>query len=309
VENEFVDYLCSQLPPHPLVRIGPGDDAAVLAAGADEDAVVTTDLLTEGVDFLLDEVDARRIGRKALAVNLSDLASMAARPEAVVVALALPRAGGFRLAVELYEGMLPLAEQFGTAIAGGDTNSWDGALVIAVTAIGRLTDRGPLLRSGCQVGDRLLVTGSLGGSIAGHQFDFRPRVNEALQLHADYQLNAGIDISDGLALDVSRLVGASNCGAVLQLDTIPISDAARCLAKSSSDGQSPLDHALGDGEDFELVLAVEPNEARRLMADQPLDVRLTDIGSCVDQSGLWSACPDGRLIPLHPTGYEHQLDG
>ena len=121
MESDFIAWLRERLPPHPLLRLGPGDDAAILQLTRDTGCVVTVDLLSDGVDFRLSEIDARRAGRKALAVNLSDLAAMAAQPVAAVIALALPRVGGMQLAVELYEGLIPLAERYGVAIAGGDT--------------------------------------------------------------------------------------------------------------------------------------------------------------------------------------------
>ena len=148
MENLFIAWLRERLPAHPLLRLGPGDDAAVLRMAGIDECVITVDLLTEGVDFLLAEVDPRRVGRKALAVNLSDLAAMAARPLAGVLAVALPRQGGLELATRLYEGILPLAETYNLAIAGGDTNSWDGPLVITATLLGQVTARGPLCRKG-----------------------------------------------------------------------------------------------------------------------------------------------------------------
>src|SRR5688572_28820097 len=148
MEREFIDWLRSRLLPHNRLRLGPGDDAALVQLAQSADCVVTTDMLMDGIDFRLAEHDPRKIGRKALAVNLSDLAAMAARPVAAVVSLALPKTGGRKLTEELYEGLLPLAEEFECALAGGDTNSWNGPLVISVTALGETTPRGPLLRGG-----------------------------------------------------------------------------------------------------------------------------------------------------------------
>ncbi len=304
MELEFIDYLRHRLPPHPLVRLGLGDDAAILRLGASGECVVTVDMLTDGVDFELGRVDPRRIGRKSLAVNLSDLAAMASRPVAAVVALALPRQGAKDLAVALYEGLIPLAEQHEVAIAGGDTNTWDGPLVISITALGLTNPRGSLLRSGARPGDRILVTGALGGSILGHHFDFEPRVAESLLLQEHYTLHAGIDISDGLSLDLSRLATESRCGAVLQAAAIPIADAAQRLARQRADGVSPLAHALADGEDFELLLAAPPDEAQRMVAEQPLGIPLTDIGHFVPDAGLWLHDATGRH-PLAPCGWEH----
>ena len=303
MEADFIRWLREHLPPHPALRLGIGDDAAVIGLAARSDIVVTTDLVSDGVDFRLSEIDPRRAGRKALAVNLSDLAAMTARPLAAVVSIALPRSGcgplsALELAIALYEGLLPLAAEFNVALAGGDTNTHDGPLVVCVTALGELTDRGPLTRRGGRPGDKLLVTGSLGGSALGRHLDFTPRVREALLLHERYELNAGIDVSDGLALDLSRLAAESGCGAVVEIDRVPISDAARTFAH-------PLRHALGDGEDFELLLAVSPVAADEILRDQPLDCPIACVGELIAETGLWQRQADGGRTPLNPTGWQH----
>jgi thiamine-monophosphate kinase len=317
MESDFIAWLRGRLPPHPQLRLGPGDDAAILQLGSRAECVVTVDLLSDGVDFDLAAIDARRAGRKALAVSLSDLAAMAAKPVAAVIALALPRRGGRQLAIELYEGLIPLAERYATAIAGGDTNSWDGPLAFSVTAIGEVTARGPLLRSGAKPGDRIIVTGDFGGSISGKHLDFDPRVEEARLLNERYTLHAGIDCSDGLSLDLARLATESRCGALLDLSRIPISDAATKVARRSAAVvasrsnalQSALDHALADGEDFELILAVPPTDAERMISEQPLaPLRLTDIGQFIAEPGLWEATAGGERQPLPARGYEHEFD-
>jgi thiamine-monophosphate kinase len=305
MELEFVDYLRRRLPAHPRLRLGPGDDAAVLRLADGCECVLTVDMLTDGVDFELARIDPRRAGRKSLAVNLSDLAAMGSRPAAAVIALALPRQGAVELGIALYEGLLPLAEQYDLAIAGGDTNSWDGPLVVSITALGLPGPRGSLLRSGARPGDRIVVTGVFGGSILGHHLDFEPRVAEALLLGERYALHAGIDVSDGLSLDLARVATESGCGAVLRADAIPVADAARQLAHERADGIGPLEHALADGEDFELILAVPPDEARRMLAEQPLAVPLTDIGEFVAAPGLWVADAQGGRRPLEPRGWVH----
>jgi len=303
MEAEFLTWLRGRLPPHPRLRLGVGDDAAILQLAQDARCVVTSDMLNDGVDFLWDQCDGPLAGRKSLAVNLSDLAAMAARPLAAVVSLALPRRNALEVACQLYEGLLPLAAEFGVAIAGGDTNVWDGPLAISITAIGEVTERGPLLRSGARPGDAILVTGRFGGSLMGRHFRFTPRVREALLLNERYALHAGIDVSDGLSLDLSRLAQESGCGAVLELEAVPIHDAAYRIAAGG--GATPCEHALGDGEDFELILAVPAEEATRLLADQPLNVPLSRIGSFIAEPGLYRAQADGRRQPLPPRGYEH----
>jgi thiamine-monophosphate kinase len=309
MERDLVRWFCERIPAHPRLLIGPGDDAALVRMTAGTNLVATSDLLMDGVDFVLGRDQPARIGRKSLAVNLSDLAAMAAQPVAALVSLALPRQGGESLAKSLYEGILPLAAEFDCPIAGGDTNSWDGPLVISVTAFGEVPPDRRWRRSGAQPGDAILVTGSFGGSILGKHFDCVPRVNEALWLAEHVEIHAAIDVSDGLSLDLSRLCEASGCGAAIDLESIPISAAAREWARQRNDGQTALDHALGDGEDFELVLAVPVGAARTLLDVQPLDVPLTMIGNFIAEPGLLALGSEMHFDPLRPRGYEHRLDG
>jgi len=302
MESEFVRWLRTRLPSSERLGLGPGDDAALLRLGTPGEAVVSTDLLVDTVHFRVGTDHPRRIGRKALAVNLSDLAAMAAEPVAAVFSICVPKREGLALAQELYEGLIPLAEEFNVAIAGGDTNSWDGPLVIDCTVIGRPTEHGPLLRSGARPGDWLLVTGAFGGSILGKQFDFTPRIREALQLHRDYTLHASMDCSDGLALDASRLAEESGCGVAFDLATVPIDPAAEQLAQQ--DSRTPREHALGDGEDFELILAVPAEVAIRLIDEQPLVTPLTKVGEFIQERGLFSEESGSREL-LGAIGFLH----
>jgi thiamine-monophosphate kinase len=305
METEFLKWLRSRLPPHPAVSLPPGDDAAIIQLAGRSGCVVTSDTLNEGVDFHRDQLDWQFVGRKALAVNLSDLAAMAAVPVAALVSLSLPRSGGLEIAQRLYGGILPLADEFGLAIAGGDCGSWEGPLVITITAIGQTTDSAPLTRAGAVPGDAVLVTGSFGGSILERHWSFTPRVRESLLLNANYRIHAATDVSDGLSLDLSHITMESGCGALLDLSAIPIADAARQLAVRGGGDRTALDHALGDGEDFELILGVPVDEADRLLADQPLEIPITRIGTYVDEPGLWTMDENGHRQRLQPTGYEH----
>ncbi len=286
-EFAFIDWLRRRTLSAGRVLIGPGDDTAAVSWPAATPCLVTTDMLLEGSCFRLDEAGPRRVGRKAMAVNLSDIAAMAGIPVAAVVSVGLPRQGGRALAEELYLGLREMADAFDTAIVGGDTNSWDGPLVISVTVLGEpgasATGVRPVRRSGAKVGDWLLATGAFGGSILGKHLDFAPRVREALSLHQAADLHAMIDISDGLAADVAKLCVESRCGAVLRAETIPLDPAAYRM----TDDKTPLEHALGDGEDFELVFAVSPEDGRRLLATQPVPgITLAHLGECV-ADGLW----------------------
>jgi thiamine-monophosphate kinase len=309
-EFAFIDWLRQRTPAAERVLLGLGDDTAILRWPSGSNCLVTTDMLLEGSCFRLADTHpnspgagtARQIGRKAMAVNLSDIAAMAGVPVAAVVSVGLPRKGGRALAEEVYLGLREMADAFNTAIIGGDTNSWDGPLVINVTLLGETTPRGAVCRKGARPGDQLLVTGSLGGSLLGRHLDFTPRIREALALHVAVDLHAMIDISDGLAADVAHLCAESGCGAVLHAEAIPITDAARAMA----DDRTPLEHALGDGEDFELVFAVASADAEMLLRSPPIP-GLTVIGECIAETGLWLQ-ENGRRRPLPALGYVHTLE-
>lgn len=303
-EFAFIDWLRSRTPSNPRVLVGPGDDTAVLTPGT-RPQLMTVDMLMDGTDFHLSEVGPRAAGRKAMAVNLSDIAAMAGVPIAALVSVALPRSQGRDLGEQLYLGLRDVADAFGVAIVGGDTNSWDHPLVVSVTVLGEATERGPVLRSGAKPGDWLFVSGPLGGSIRGRHLTFTPRVSEALQLHQAVDLHAMIDISDGLAADLNHILEESRCGAVLQAGAIPISTDAVELSRTS--GKSPLQHALGDGEDFELIFAVSPTDGERLLREQPVTgLTVSKIGECV-KAGLWLD-DDGVRAKLEPTGWVHEFN-
>jgi thiamine-monophosphate kinase len=306
MEPLIVQWLRDRYPVSNRLRLGIGDDAAILDLTDAPRAVVTTDMLMDGIDFELDRCGPAAVGRKSLAVNLSDLAAMAAQPVSALVSLALPRTADLEFVKSLYCAMDELADNFGITIAGGDTNCWDQPLVVSVTAIGHVTAQGALLRSGAAPGDEILVSGAFGGSILGHHFSFQPRVAEAMRLHREFDLHAGMDVSDGLSLDLARLADASGCGAEIDLSQVPISPAAHALA--DQDGVPALQHALSDGEDFELILAVPQESARQLLRQQPLDVKLTRIGTFIGSSGLWQRRGTGDRTPLVPRGYLHGSD-
>src|SRR4051794_30722147 len=276
-EFDTIRWIRERAARSPAVTVGIGDDCAVLRA-SDKPLLVTTDMLLDGSHFHLAEVGPHRVGRKALAVNLSDIAAMGGRPVAAVVSVGLPRRGARQLAEALFLGMQPLADAFATPLVGGDTNTWNGPLVLSLTVLGEPGPRGPILRSGARPGDWLLVTGPLGGSLSGKHLDFTPRVREALALQEHAPLHAMIDVSDGLAADVGHLCAESGCGAVLVAESIPVSAAARVMA----DGRSALEHALGDGEDFELAFAVSPEDGERLVRTQPVaGITLARVGEFV----------------------------
>jgi len=300
-ESAYINWLRRRIPAHPRVLIGPGDDTAAVIVDGTRPLLITTDMLMEGSCFLLKEAGPRAVGRKALAVNLSDIAAMAGTPTAAVVSLGLPRTGGRELAEQLFEGIHELADEFRVPIVGGDTNTWSGQLVISITVIGESIGHRPVPRSGARAGDWIFVTGHLGGSILGKHLSFTPRLREATALHQQVTLRAMIDISDGLAKELHHLGQESGCGARLRSAAIPIADAARQLALTS--GKPPLRHALGDGEDFELLFCVSPEDGERLLQNPVVPVfhigEMTDAGFEIEI--------DGNHEPLEAWGYEHAM--
>jgi thiamine-monophosphate kinase len=284
------------------VRVGPGDDCAVLAPPR-RPLLVTTDVLTDGVDFRLAEVGGRAVGRKAMAANVSDVAAMAGVPTAAVVGVVLPTGGDSRrLAEELYQGLREVADACRFPIVGGDTNTWAGGLVVSVTLLGEATGTGAVTRGGAKPGDWVFVTGPCGGSILGRHLSPSPRVKEALALHAAVELHAMIDVSDGLTADLGHILEESRCGAVVFADAVPVHPDAIELSRRT--GKRPLEHALGDGEDFELVFTVSAADGEKLLRERPVP-GLAKIGECVE-SGLWLE-EGGVRQPLAPSGWVHPV--
>lgn len=284
--------------------LGIGDDCAMLRVAEGFELLATTDMLMEGRHFRLGEATAEQVGYKALAVNLSDVAAMAGLPIAALVAVALPRPGAVDLARGLHEGMAPLAERAGVQLIGGDTNAWDGPLVVSVTVLGEVEAGGEVRRSGARVGDAIFVTGPLGGSLLGRHLRPVPRIAEARALRRSGGLHAMIDVSDGLASDLGHLLQESGgLGATLEADAIPIHDDARRMAER--DGRDPLAHALNDGEDFELCLTVDEDVAARWRSHPPDGLQLQRIGTITAEAGLRLRDAQGRLSAIRPRGFDH----
>jgi thiamine-monophosphate kinase len=285
--------------------IGPGDDMAMVGLGGESQCLLTIDALLEGTHFDLSKATPRQIGYKALAVSLSDAAAMAAKPVCALAWVGLPETHDMAFAKELCAGMADIAEQFSCPVVGGDITSWKQPLVTVGTAlVARPAGIIPIRRSGAKPGDLLFVTGELGGSVLGRHLSFVPRVTEARQLAALVTIHAMIDLSDGLSTDVNHIARESGVAAEIMADAIPVSDDAKRMAKDS--GKTPLEHALNDGEDFELLLAVEPVDAQDLLKQNPLaSVKLTCIGRIAEGSGVTMIQPDGKRSNVKPGGYEH----
>ncbi|MEI8039165.1 MAG: thiamine-phosphate kinase [Verrucomicrobiota bacterium] len=275
-EDALIARLVGLVPRDPRPAAGPGDDCAVIDPGPSHSTLqlLKTDALVERVHFLPD-APARAVGWKAAARVVSDFAAMGGRPERFLVTVALPPETRLAWVEELYRGIGDCLQTFGAVLAGGETSRVPpgSASVISLAATGCVRRDHLVLRSTAAPGHTLLVTGSLGGSLQGKHLTFTPRIKESGWLVSNWKPSAMMDVSDGLAADLPRLAGASGCG--WELDEAAVPRSAGCT----------LAQAVGDGEDFELLLAIEPGRAAGLLAAWSRafpDLPLTAIGRLVD---------------------------
>lgn len=294
-EFDFIDWLKKQSASDPRIIVPLGDDLAAMKWEADDLLLVGVDQVLDGVHFDSNMHSPREIGRKVMNRNLSDCGAMACWPAAAVVTMALPRGGGDTYAQELYLGFRDAADPFDCPVLGGDTASWAGKLVVTVTILGRSAGIKPVERKGARPGDSVYVTGPLGGSLKGRHMTFSPRVKLARQIAETGRVTAMTDISDGLSRDAGNLARASGVQLVIDAAKLPIHDDAVELATGS--GKRPLDLALHDGEDFELLYTASGEGA------MPGSTR---IGRVVEGKGVVIE-NDGEPRPLTPQGWEHHL--
>lgn len=270
---------------------GIGDDCAVLKFGKDKYQLFTCDMLIEGVDFAHNE-KPYLIGRKSLAVSISDIASCAGLPRHCLVSLGMPKNTSVKFIDEFLKGMTDLAGKYEINIAGGDL-SRSRQLVIDVSMLGIVEKKNLILRDGAKLGDIIFVTGELGGSILGKHLKFIPRVKEARYLVNNFKLNSMIDISDGLIQDLGHILKMSNVGAIIYEELIPLSKQAR-----------KLDEALYMGEDFELLFTAPHKEGRRLLQKKPAAFK--PIGEIVGEKyGLRLIDRHGREKKVKINGFRH----
>jgi thiamine-monophosphate kinase len=306
-EFELIARLKPLLPGNANVMVGAGDDCAVLDCGApDRHQLFKTDAVVEGVHFL-PETPPEKIGRKALARCLSDIAAMAGTPTAAVITLGLPSGFDLLRIEAIYAGMSELASSNGVALVGGETTTSPGAFFINVALIGSVAKGRAVLRSGARVGDALFVSGELGGSIEGRHLDFEPRLAEARWLVENFSIHSMIDLSDGLAGDLPHMLVASRVpGAELHKRALPVSRVAKLRAKEGDTAKPAVAAALTDGEDFELLFTVAPADAVRLLdawKERFPEVRLSCIGKLTDQPGVFLRDETG-LKPVSG-GFKH----
>jgi thiamine-monophosphate kinase len=306
-EFDLIHMLCRDLPTHPGVVAGPGDDCAVLDLGLpDQRLLFKTDAVVEGIHFTSDAAP-RRIGHKALARPLSDIAAMGGRAHSALVTLALPNGFDPERIRGVYSGLAELARRHGVAVVGGETTTNPERLLISVALLGTVARGLEVLRSGARPGDTIFVTGDLGGSSAGRHLDFEPRLDEARWLVDNFRPHAMIDLSDGMAGDLRHVLDASGCGAELLAAAIPISRAARLQARVAAGGKPPLVAALSDGEDFELLFTIAAARAVPLLDSWKRAfpaLRLSCVGKITKQPGVRLRDKTG-LKPLNLDGYVH----
>ncbi len=307
-ERQFISDLQLQFPNRQPVLIGIGDDGAVLDVSSEKQQVVVTDLLLDGVHFDLQLTSPFLAGRKAVAVNLSDLAAMGCRPTAAFVSIAVPRHvidSSQDFLQELYRGIQQMTDEFQFTLAGGDTNSWNGPFAINVCLTGVPYSGRPILRSAAQVGDAIFVTGALGGSLThGRHLTFTPRLQISEWLGQIVQVHAMMDISDGLSLDLHRMMEASGTGAEIIASAIPIhSDVPTCESS-----ERRLEAALSDGEDFELLFTVDESDAKLLSAAAHASkISIYQIGRVRNDSGIDLIDAHGNRSKMSASGWQHEI--
>ncbi len=306
-ECELIARLLPALPRNDSVIVAGGDDCAVLDLGVPGEYVLfKTDAMVEGIHFTAD-TPAEKIGRKALARCLSDIAAMGGKPGSALVTLGLPSHFDAARVEEIYRGMNSLAAEHGVAIVGGETTTNPGQMLLSIALLGTVEKGAAVLRSGAQAGDAIFVSGKLGGSLQGRHLDFTPRLAEARWLTRHFKIHAMIDLSDGLASDLRHVLHASGVGAELLAGAIPISREARLAAKAESSAKPPLLAALTDGEDFELLFTVAPKSSVALLDGWKKEfpqVPLACIGRVTAETGLRLRDARGvRALNVH--GYTH----
>jgi len=315
----------------PLIRKGIGDDAAVVSIPAGDWAVLTTDLLTEGVHFDLRTASPISVGYRAAMANLSDVAAMGATPRFLLVSIAIPPTLHAADIHALYRGLMSACDRHEVRLIGGDTSASHQGLFLSITLLGTTARGHALFRKGARVGEGIYVTGTLGDSLAGLQLltsrrasrrgtaltmidrDFlinrhrhpTARVREGLWLNQAQLASAAIDLSDGLSGDLRHLCEASRVGADIELSRLPISPACRAYANRQKVDPSAL--ALAGGEDYELLFTVAPRNEHTLERQaRARRFQVTKIGTVRPRrSGLHSLAFNGTRVPLPITSFRH----
>lgn len=294
-EDEWTSHLAASLSRRADVRVGVGDDAAVVRAPDHTlDLIYTTDAVISGVHFYPD-TQPEKIGRKLIGRLLSDLAAMGAEPAHVLINLVCPASTPADEVIAIYRGAEQLAVRYGASVIGGDT-ACSHPLALHGFASGHVPAGSAVLRSGAKPGDAIYATGKLGGSLSGRHLDFEPRVTEGIWLRSGRWATAMMDISDGLARDARRIADRSGVGIRIVASHVPCHDGV------------DIQHALTDGEDYELLFTVA--EARTAAFETAwlaaFSLTCTQIGVVTPaEFGLVLEGSNGHTRPLDASGYDH----
>ncbi len=301
-EFGLIEDLARLLPEGEGVVKGIGDDAAVVGGGKrGRYLLIATDSIAEDVHFRK-SAGGRRVGRKALAVNLSDIAAMGGRPLWAVVNLGLPEGISVRYCREIYRGMARLAAEFDLSVVGGDTIRSPAGIAISVTVVGEVEKTRCSFRSGARPGDVICLTGILGDPPRDKHLDFTPRVRESRLLGESSPPSAMIDLSDGLFADLAHICRESGVGAVVGESSLPVTERVRRR------GTAAVLRTAGKGEEFELLACLAPAAAEELCRKLPaaLGTPLTPIGRIVADPGRLEVIDrNGHPRPFPSTGYRH----
>lgn len=318
-EFGFINRIKSKVPDNPGVTLGIGDDAAVTTLTPGMMLLTTTDMLAEGVHFDLAWHDPACLGRKSLAVNLSDIAAMGGIPRYALLSLAIPVELNLEFIESFMSGFLEQANRFGVTLIGGDTSASKSGFVISVTLIGEQYPDKIVKRSGARHGDLICATGTPGDSALGldllktggcsgnavkRHLDPVPRVELGRMLAEKKVPSAMIDMSDGLYADLGHILEASSVGAKICIDEIPLSDDfRRCVARNSPEYYKL---PLSGGEDYELLFTLHPSkikDAEEAAATSGTSVAI--IGKITAETGLLLVKADGSSYDVEMRGYDH----
>src|SRR6185369_13290814 len=329
-EFDFIGALRDRAPATSSVT-GIGDDAAVVQTSSGKETVVTTDLLIEDIDFRRTTITPYLLGHKALAVSLSDIAAMGARPRWSLISLGVPTdvwETGFT--DRFYSGLFELASRYDVQLIGGDTSRTEEKIVIDSIVLGECLAGQAVKRSGAKPGDQIFVTGSLGAAAAGlrlvergahlaeksfadddsqkldhvllRQLRPEPRVGWGMVLGDEKLATAMIDISDGLSSDLNHLCSASGVGALIDSSLLPIDN--QIVELCGRRALDPLQLALHGGEDFELLFTVKPADVARL--PRRVDgVEIKRIGEITTTTDGVKISEGQRIWDLKPGGWKH----
>ena len=326
-EFGLIERIGARLPPYREdVRAAVGDDVAVLALDGESYLLATCDIQVEGVHFLRKSITAYQLGRRAAAINLSDIAAKGGTPEHFLVSLALPGALEVSWVEELYDGLGEESARHGADIVGGNLSRTDGPLVVDAFLLGKVRVEEVVLRSGARAGDAVLVTGWLGGGAAGLALlevggaglsdEFKdvleryltptPRVGEGRVIARSGRATSMMDLSDGLGSDVGHICDESGVGVRLFADRLPLSGGVGSVAEVT--GRTDWMLGLEGGEDYELCLTVPPEAEEEVAArvEEETGTPVTCVGEILPrEEGRWVVLPDGSEIPLVARGWDH----